>query len=585
MDLPRQAIETKNTVARFLGNGVLVVPWTLQICTVILEPLRLILQIVYRLWTALQVCRLEMYWGVQHLSYAESEGESHILPPTVKRNRNSEGPKLNHLALSDSESHIMYSSGRKGKSGSFEPLFFNLQSQHLGECKAFLIQRTHLICDPDPSSTEVSAQSRSSCDSPVTGQEETFGEFPVKDSKEADGTASNNPKMEQLESLLDDKAGKREDDSWDEDESSCQEWDTMENQKLWECFVNAADTYNPLNFSACISSCPQKNQPHSNETHCLKGEARENSSFSSDTEEAFENKNYCYNFGQNCSESETETEEDDWDSSSNCSASDEEENNKLWESFVNPTDPYSPLHFTACTVSTSTTQKSSECLNKHMGPAKVPAKCLTLSNSTKDSSYDSQSINDYESNSEGEGNCEQQNKKLWDSFLQSSDPYNLLNFRACLKSCPTDNKSEGNGVRNETKGTGPVKTASVKPNLPKRHFKHSFQNKSKDNQQFLTWKKPAKATARRTQEKQEKEIVKKVTFSPFVHVHVMHAWDFAFRAARKSPWEEMARDRARFQRRIQEAEETIGCCWNSDHREKKQTQLSAENSVAPTVLT
>ncbi|MGH0138275.1 UNVERIFIED_CONTAM: hypothetical protein FKN15_047583 [Acipenser sinensis] len=300
----------------------------------------------------------------------------------------------------------------------------------------------------------------------------------------------------------------------------------------------------------------------------------------SDSEEVAENQNYC----QNCSE--TETEEDDWDSSSNCSASDQEENNKLWDSFVNPTDPYSPLHFTACTASTSTTQKTSECLNKHTGPVKVPAKkCLTLANSTKDSCYDSQSISDEESNSEDEDSCEKLNKKLWDLFSQSSDPYNLLNFRACLKSCPTDNKSEDNGVRNETNGTGPVKATSVKPNLPKRHFKHYCQNKSKDNQQFLTWKKPAKVAARRTEEKEEKDIVKKVTFSPVVHVHVMHAWDFALRAARKSPWEEMARDRARFQRRIQEAEETVGCCWSPDHREKIQTRLSAEDSVAPTVLT
>ncbi|MBN3277303.1 PR15B phosphatase, partial [Polyodon spathula] len=249
-------------------------------------------------------------------------------------------------------------------------------------------------------------------------------------------------------------------------------------------------------------------------------------------------------------------------------------------------DPYNPLHFTACTVSTSTTQKLLECLNKHAGPAKLPEKkCLTLENSTKDSGYDSQSVSDDESNSEDEESCEKLNKKLWDSFSQSADPYNLLNFRACLRSSPADNKSEGNGVRTETNGTRPVKTTSAKPNLPKRHFKHYCQNKSKGNQQFLTWKKPAKVTARRTQEKQEKEIVKKVTFSPVVHVHVMLAWDFALRAARKSPWEEMARDRARFQRRIQEAEETIGCCWNSDHREKIQTRLSAEDSVALTALT
>lgn len=33
-------------------------------------------------------------------------------------------------------------------------------------------------------------------------------------------------------------------------------------------------------------------------------------------------------------------------------------------------------------------------------------------------------------------------------------------------------------------------------------------------------------------------------------VHIMVQWDYAYRAARKGPWEEMARDRERFKRRI-----------------------------------
>ncbi|XP_031841541.1 protein phosphatase 1 regulatory subunit 15 [Nomia melanderi] len=44
--------------------------------------------------------------------------------------------------------------------------------------------------------------------------------------------------------------------------------------------------------------------------------------------------------------------------------------------------------------------------------------------------------------------------------------------------------------------------------------------------------------------------VQKVKFNLNPRVHVMVQWDFAYRAARKGPWEQMARDRERFKGRI-----------------------------------
>lgn len=41
-----------------------------------------------------------------------------------------------------------------------------------------------------------------------------------------------------------------------------------------------------------------------------------------------------------------------------------------------------------------------------------------------------------------------------------------------------------------------------------------------------------------------------VTFNLTPVVHTMVQWDYAYRAARKGPWEEMARDRERFKGRI-----------------------------------
>lgn len=59
-----------------------------------------------------------------------------------------------------------------------------------------------------------------------------------------------------------------------------------------------------------------------------------------------------------------------------------------------------------------------------------------------------------------------------------------------------------------------------------------------------------------------------VQFSPQVQVHKMRAWSFAQRASRKGHWEELARDRDRFRRRIKETEQAIGYCLNQAHREK-----------------
>ncbi|XP_015274047.1 PREDICTED: protein phosphatase 1 regulatory subunit 15A [Gekko japonicus] len=62
------------------------------------------------------------------------------------------------------------------------------------------------------------------------------------------------------------------------------------------------------------------------------------------------------------------------------------------------------------------------------------------------------------------------------------------------------------------------------------------------------------------------QMVKKVRFSPEVTVRTLVVWDFASRAARRGPWEEMARDRCRFQRRIAEVGAVLEPCLGTEHR-------------------
>ncbi|KNC22287.1 hypothetical protein FF38_12907 [Lucilia cuprina] len=61
---------------------------------------------------------------------------------------------------------------------------------------------------------------------------------------------------------------------------------------------------------------------------------------------------------------------------------------------------------------------------------------------------------------------------------------------------------------------------------------------------------------------------KKVRFNTKPTVHVMHTWNYAYRAARKGEWEMYARDRERFKLRIQRAASTLNPILEREHRQK-----------------
>ena len=62
----------------------------------------------------------------------------------------------------------------------------------------------------------------------------------------------------------------------------------------------------------------------------------------------------------------------------------------------------------------------------------------------------------------------------------------------------------------------------------------------------------------------------RVHFNDNTVVHHMIVWDYAYRSARVSPWETVARDRARFTRRITQLEGVIGPVLSPHHRETVQ---------------
>lgn len=66
---------------------------------------------------------------------------------------------------------------------------------------------------------------------------------------------------------------------------------------------------------------------------------------------------------------------------------------------------------------------------------------------------------------------------------------------------------------------------------------------------------------------------RKVQFSVTPKIHTLYKWDFAYRQSRKGVWEEIARDRVRFQRRIQKMEKIISRVLDEKHRNEIKKKI------------
>ncbi|XP_019750306.1 protein phosphatase 1 regulatory subunit 15A isoform X1 [Hippocampus comes] len=218
-------------------------------------------------------------------------------------------------------------------------------------------------------------------------------------------------------------------------------------------------------------------------------------------------------------------------SSSDVSIADLEENERLLEFFSRPDDPYDPMCFTACTIS-KTPQPASAGTDSDEGG--------------------------FTSSSEDED-------ELWGFLDQTDDPYHPLNFQARRSNHLPQHISE------------PLKATPAKHTTPKTLQKHSQRvTRRSDAVTRVPWKRPTQrcqSPSRRGGPETRKK--REVRFSPVVEVHVMCAWRFAAAACRKGPWEEMARDRVRFRRRVGEAERAVGYCLESAHRDRMRAYVDA----------
>ncbi|XP_067275927.1 protein phosphatase 1 regulatory subunit 15B [Pseudorasbora parva] len=235
---------------------------------------------------------------------------------------------------------------------------------------------------------------------------------------------------------------------------------------------------------------------------------------------------------------------------SSCFEGEREESDKLWELLTSSTDPYHPLHFTACLSSVATEKSKTQVVTKPESPT-------------------SQSTTSTASESPKPGSEDEEEEALWRSLSQSDDPYHPLNFRAPLQSSPATPIPSKHHSPSHSKTRRFKSSRRSKPPLPASKVpRHCCHKLPFETLSVVPWRRNVGLTA--VQGNQRKcPTFKKVKFSPVVQVHKMHSWSFALQASRKGPWEELARDRDRFRKRISDTEKAIGYCFSLSHREKQ----------------
>ncbi|XP_055790716.1 protein phosphatase 1 regulatory subunit 15B-like [Salvelinus fontinalis] len=362
-----------------------------------------------------------------------------------------------------------------------------------------------------------------------------------------------------------------------EDDRNRGAFDSEDSKALCESLAISSDPYKPFSFPLCNSSCSNMGETKSEDQF---GGGLDCNLSSRPGEELQETLG-----GLNIWTSRSDSESSWGSSDGSCADLDEEESERLWELFTSPVDPYNPLCFTASVASS------------------VPHTDKTLTHSQeaeRASVLTSCSSDIVDSETPGPSSSDDTEEQLWRSCSQNEDHYHPLNFRACLQSSPTTTEPPafstgdpltpqtcptqtppGQGKQRDVVAKSFQTTRHTKPCLPKRQLNQHDHPATT----LVPWRRPeAKVTGGQGQPQEKfNHPLKKVRFSPLVQVHVMHTWPFAQQMSRKGPWEELARDRDRFRKRIQETEQAIGYCFSKSHRDTIRANLLSTSTSAHSI--
>ncbi|KAF7223944.1 protein phosphatase 1 regulatory subunit 15A [Nothobranchius furzeri] len=537
----------RSAMERFGSGGMALLPWTKQMLTVLWEHLRLLVQVIY--YTFLSV--FQMFRFELHVRITDESGEH------IQHMGTGEPESFLFSSLFDGENGVMV-----GGSNPLSTFCADVGDPFTGKSTAEALLSSlrgdDLCCGLVEDFVSRSAGKE---DSILLGHQSTWkmgfpGDWNIFVSS-SDGSSSTDachkrsekiskPDLSKEKVFKQDTSEEERSSHWSsEEDQNLVEFESEESKALWESLSKSSDPYNPFFFSACISTKSDMGQS--------KSEGGEGTDSDLTVTKAGEvllgppklNMWVCH--------SDSESSWSSWASSDGSSPDiDKEENERLWDFFSSPEDPYNPLCFTATSATVS----------QRPAPLPAPPPKSDTDSEDKESSFATSDDDEEE--------------LLWNSLSQKDDPYHPLNFQACLQSSLTTAQHENTTVFNtlhtenlstETKKKPKAfrksRSAESRPALTERNLKqHSHPDKT-----LVPWKRPEQSPPVEKRIKAS-STQKKVQFSPLVQVHVMRTWPFARQASRKGHWEELARDRDRFRRRVLDTERAIGNCFTQSHREK-----------------
>lgn len=189
-----------------------------------------------------------------------------------------------------------------------------------------------------------------------------------------------------------------------------------------------------------------------------------------------------------------------------------------------------------------------------------PNSCNEMSDNESDQDFDHETLDD-----EGDHEFEHKNDLLWNCFEQQA----LSPFIVCA--------SQQNSSHSKCNATEPPPSSNSQLSISETNctcglkekeplvwnmpcHSHSAPNLCVHNSDQCTSDTASVVTPTNSTCKKKRKHVSFKPDSELAVVHLMISWDFAYRAARKGPWEQYARDRQHFKRRIDSVGSVITPC-------------------------